>query len=366
VKTKIPLSYNPLPAQAIADKAQAYENQHHSQLVLDFETELKKESGVAYALAVNSGTAAIHLALKAVGVKAGDYVLVSTFTYVATISPITYLGAIPVFIDSETHTWNLDPQLVEDALKHFAAKGKLPAALLVVHTYGMPAKLDALLALASQYGVPLVEDAAECIGAFYNGKPLGSLGEVGILSFNQNKIVTTFGGGAVLTNNKTVYGLALHWAAHARVSHDYYHHEEVGFNYKMGSLNACAGLVSLANLQKVVNQRKAIFYQYTQVFKGNDAITWQHEYPTALSNRWLSSFVFPPQQAQRLRHLAAQQDIETRPLWKPMHLQPAFKGFAAFTTGVSETLFNNGLCLPSGKITEKQHQRIVKVIEQLP
>jgi dTDP-4-amino-4,6-dideoxygalactose transaminase len=316
-------------------------------------------------VAVNSGTAAIHLALKAVGVKAGDFVLVSTFTYVATINPIIYLGAVPVFIDSELQTWNIDPQLIEDALKHFAAKGKLPAAILVVHTYGMPANMDAVLNLARQYGVPLVEDAAECIGSSYNNKPLGSLAEVGVLSFNQNKIVTTFGGGAVLTNNKSIYNQALHWASHARVAYEYYHHEEVGYNYKMGSLNACAGLVSLRDLQTAVNQRRAVFEQYAEFLKEDSTITWQHEHPPAYSNRWLSCFVFPPQQAQRLQQLASKQQIETRPLWKPMHLQPAFAGARAFLSGVAENLFKNGLCLPSGQMSEAQHERIFQVLHQL-
>lgn len=364
MNSKIPLSYNPIDSKAIAAKAREYEDGHHSQLVRDFETELEKTMGVAYAVAVNSGTAAIHLALKAVGVKAGDFVLVSTFTYVATINPIIYLGAIPVFIDSEEQTWNLDPQLVDDALKHFAAQGKLPSAILVVHTYGMPANMDALLTLSAQYGVPLVEDAAECIGSSYNGKPLGSLAEVGILSFNQNKIVTTFGGGALLTNNTPIYNQALHWASHARVAHEYYHHEEVGYNYKMGPLNACAGLVSLANLQPAVDQRRAIFDQYTQLLKKDSAITWQHEYPAAYSNRWLSCFVFPPQQAQRLQLLASKRDIETRPLWKPMHLQPAFAGARAFLSSVAENLFKNGLCLPSGQLNEVQHERIFTLLLQ--
>lgn len=366
MNSKIPLSYNPIDSNAIAAKARAYENEHHSQLVRDFEIELEKKTGVGYAVAVNSGTAAIHLALKAVGVKAGDFVLVSTFTYVATINPIIYLGAVPVFIDSEEQTWNLDPQLVEDALKHFAAEGKLPAAILVVHTYGMPANMGALLALAGQYGVPLVEDAAECIGSSYNGKPLGGLAEVGILSFNQNKIVTTFGGGAVLTNNKSIYNQSLHWASHARVAHEYYHHEEVGYNYKMGSLNACAGLVSLADLEASVNQRRAIFDLYVEFLKKDNTITWQHEHPAAYSNRWLSCFVFPPQQAQRIHLLASKREIETRPLWKPMHLQPAFTGARAYLSGVSENLFNNGLCLPSGQLSEAQLERIFQVLHQLP
>lgn len=366
MNSKIPLSYNPIDSKAIAVKASEYANEHHGQMVRDFESELEKKTGVAHAVAVNSGTAAIHLALKAVGVKTGDFVLVSTFTYVATINPIIYLGAVPVFIDSELQTWNLDPQLIEDALKHFAAKGKLPAAILVVHTYGMPANMDALLNLARQYGVPLVEDAAECIGSSYNNKPLGSLAEVGILSFNQNKIVTTFGGGAVLTNHKSIYSQALHWASHARVAYEYYHHEEVGYNYKMGSLNACAGLVSLQDLQTAVNQRRATFDQYLEFFENNNTVAWQHEHPAAYSNRWLSCFAFPPQQAQRIQLLASNQEIETRPLWKPMHLQPAFAGTRAFLSGVSENLFSNGLCLPSGQLSEAQRDRIFQVLHQLP
>lgn len=343
----IPLSYNPIEIDALAQTLKKYEGVHHAQIITDFEAEIRQLTGVRYVVALNSGTSAIHLALRAVGVEQGDEVLVSTFTFIATVNPIIYLGATPIFVDSEAKTWNMDPAILEQALEASKKKGKMPKAILVVHTYGMPAQMDSILEIAKHYQVPVVEDAAEAIGATFYGKHLGTLADVGVLSFNHNKIATAYGGGAILTDNKLFFDKVTLWAAQAGVSYAAYTYEELGYNYKMSPLNAAAGLVSMATLQQNLLKRRAVFDFYKAELAAFPFVSYQHELENTHGNYWLSCFCIGEKAFSLLKALA-DQNIEARPVWKPMHQQPAFANSACFVNATSEKLFNFCLCLPSG------------------
>ncbi|HLZ17077.1 MAG TPA: aminotransferase class I/II-fold pyridoxal phosphate-dependent enzyme, partial [Cyclobacteriaceae bacterium] len=240
--TAIPLSYNPIPTEALLSVLNAYSNRNHNDLVTDFEKRICSITGAQYAIALNSGTAAIHLGLKALEVEADDLVMVSTFTYVASVNPIRYLGAIPFFIDSGSDDWNMDPPLLAEGIEQCIRAGKKPKAILVVHTYGMPAKMKEIRLIAGRYQIPVLEDAAEAMGSTYDGKHAGTLTEIGIFSFNNNKLLTTYGGGALLTNSRTVAANINLWAGQSRDNLPFYEHREIGFNYKMSPLSAAAGL----------------------------------------------------------------------------------------------------------------------------
>lgn len=344
---RIPLSYNPIDIDILAQTLRKYEGVHHSQIITDFETEIRQLTGARYVVALNSGTSAIHLALRAVGVGQGDDVLVSTFTFIATVNPIIYLGATPIFIDSEAKTWNMDPALLEQALEASRKKGKMPKAILVVHTYGMPAQMNTILEIAKHYEVSVVEDAAEAIGATYYSKHLGTLADVGVLSFNHNKIATAYGGGAILTDNELFFEKATLWAAQAGVSYAPYTYEELGYNYKMSPLNAAAGLVSMAKLQQNLLKRRAIFDFYKTELATFPSVSYQQELENMRCSYWLSCFCVGEKAFSILKAMA-DQNIEARPVWKPMHRQPAFGSSARFVNATSEKLFNSCLCLPSG------------------
>jgi len=362
---RIPLSYNPIDVNALAGTLKKYEGVHHAQIIADFEAEIRQLTGARYVVALNSGTSAIHLALRAVGVGQGDEVLVSTFTFIATVNPIIYLGATPIFIDSEAITWNMDPALLEQALEASRKKGKMPKAILVVHTYGMPAQMDNILGIAKHYQVPVVEDAAEAIGATLHGKQVGTLADIGVLSFNHNKIATAYGGGAILTDNKLFFDKVTLWAAQAGVSYAPYTYEELGYNYKMSPLNAAAGLVSMANLQQNLLKRRAIFDFYTAELAAFSSVSSQRELQNMRGNYWLSCFCIGEKAFSILKALAGQ-FIEARPVWKPMHLQPAFANSPCFVNATSEKLFNSGLCLPSGhQLSPVTLEKVVKSLKIL-
>jgi dTDP-4-amino-4,6-dideoxygalactose transaminase len=343
----ISLSYNPIDIEALAQTLKKYEGVHHAQIITDFETEIRQLTGARYVVALNSGTSAIHLALRAVGVGQGDEVLVSTFTFIATVNPIIYLGATPIFIDSEAETWNMDPVLLEQGLETSKKRGKMPKAILAVHTYGMPAQMVSILEIARRYEVPVIEDAAEAIGASFGAKHLGTLGDVGALSFNHNKLATCYGGGAILTNNKLFFDKVTLWAAQAGVSYAPYTYEELGYNYKMSPLNAAAGLVSVAKLPQNLLKRRVIFDFYKLQLAQFSSVSYQMELEEMSSNYWLSCFCVGDKASAIMKQLR-DQNIETRPVWKPMHLQPAFAKGLSFVNGTSEKLFNSGICLPSG------------------
>ena len=334
----------------------------------DLENYLETDCKVA---ALASGTAALHLALIKCGVTAGDEVICQSFTFAASANPIMYQGATPVFVDSEVDTWNMCPIALEEALADRKRLGKTVKAIIVVHLYGMPAKMDKILAVANAYNVPVIEDAAEALGSSYKGQKCGTLGFFGVLSFNGNKIITTSGGGALVCADKIVKNQIIHLATQARDEAPHYEHTQVGFNYRMSNITAGIGRGQMEVLADRVAARRRMNTFYGQQFAAVTGITLQQEPSTDfLSNYWLSAIVIDSVKAgidaEGLRSAFAARNIEVRPLWKPMHLQPVFQQYPYYGTHVAESLFNNGLCLPSGSnLTDGEKQRIVEVIESV-
>jgi dTDP-4-amino-4,6-dideoxygalactose transaminase len=348
VEIKIPLSYNEIDGESLQKILQQYQGVPHQKIVDDFEMELTKHLGEGHhVVSLNSGTSALHLALLALGVSSGDLVVVPTFTYVGSVNPIYYIGARPVFIDSEMDTWNIDPALLEECLRDFSSKSQLPKAVIVVHTYGMPAKMNELKEVCKHYQVPIVEDAAEALGASYFGKPAGTLGDIGVLSFNSNKTITTFGGGAVVTHSAQLAEKIKFWASQAREPKPYYAHHEVGFNYRLSPLNAAYGLSQLPHLTAKVLERRKIYEQYRFQLEPH-GFGFLKEPEGHFSSQWLSTVLLkyplnPLEMQAKFQNLG----IETRPFWNPMHCQPAFVNEKALLNGIATGLFERGLCLPS-------------------
>ena len=333
--------------------------------VFQFEEVLESYlSDKKHVVALNSGTSAIHLALILAGVSNDDEVLCQSFTFVASANPIVYLGAKPVFIDSETDTWNLCPILLEKAILARIAKGIKPKAIIFVHLYGMPAKIEEITLVAKKYNIILIEDAAEALGSEYKGKKCGTFGDFGIISFNENKVVTTFGGGALICKNEEDKIRAIYLARQAKEKYNYYQHSEIGYNYRMDKISASVGLYRFKNIKQYILSRRKVHLFYINLFdsiKGVDVFNNFNE--NCFSNHWLSCILIDEKYLGFSRDdLIAQLDkdtIESRPLWKPMHLQPVFKECDYFGASVSENLFNNGLCLPSGaNLTENDLERI--------
>ncbi len=336
-----------------------------------FEHELCAYVGTGHAAAVSSGTAAIHLALIMLGVSAGDVVLCQSFTFAASANPIVYQNATPVFIDSETDTWNLCPEALEKALKYYTQLGKKPKAVIGVHLYGMPAKLGEITALCDRYEVPFVEDAAEALGSTYSGQKAGSFGRMSVLSFNGNKIITTSGGGALLSANEDFIKKAKFLATQARDEAPHYQHSEIGYNYRMSNVSAGIGRGQLEVIDERVGQRRANFDFYKKELCDLPGLTFQPESEGSFSNRWLTCLTIDPLQSggitrERIRLGLAKKNIESRPLWKPMHLQPVFKDAPYFGGKVAKNLFEMGLCLPSGSNLETADlQRVTSEIKTL-
>ncbi len=320
--------------------------------------------------ALSSGTAGLHLGLVLLGVKAGDEVICQSMTFSATANPITYVGAVPVFVDSEADTWNMSPQLLEAAIKDRIEKGKKPKAIIPVHLYGMPAKMDELIAIAQLYDIPVLEDAAEALGSSIRGKKCGTFGDIGVLSFNGNKIITTSGGGALVSKSATVANDARFLATQARDAAPHYQHSQIGYNYRMSNLCAGVGRGQMEVLAKRVEQRRSVYVQYEQYFGDKKGITLLQEPAGYFSNRWLSTILIDHTVAgvsrEELSVALEQENIESRPLWKPMHMQPVFDGCAFYGDGTAERLFADGLCLPSGSnLTEADMARILAAIEKV-
>lgn len=340
-----------------------------------FEKGLELETKTKHAAALSSGTSAIHLALILLGVKAGDTVFCQSITFSASANPIAYQGAIPVFIDSEIDTWNMDPALLNAALKEAKQNGKLPKAIIPVHLYGMPAKMDEIISIANEYGVPVIEDAAEALGSSIDNKPCGSFGEFGVLSFNGNKIITTSGGGALLSENADMIEKARFLATQARDAAPHYQHSHIGYNYRMSNVLAGIGRGQLEVLKDRVATRRNNFERYKQYFsKHNNAgfnIQFQEEPTGYYSNRWLTCILIDPAinkglTREEIRLAMDEENIETRPLWKPMHQQPIFATSKNYLNGVSDKLFENGLCLPSGSnLTEEEFERIFECLDKI-
>lgn len=380
-----------------------------------FESELCEAVGAKHVAALSSGTAAIHLSLILLGVKPGDYVIGSSFTFSATVNPIAYLGATPVLVDSEADTWNMDPVLLKEAIRglsdhpvrHLAdtppnlggenkhsirrsadtppaswrassslggemvfPKPVLPKAIIVAHLYGMPAKMREIMAVADKYGIPVIEDAAEALGSEYMGERTGCTGKFGILSFNGNKIITTSGGGALICGDEALINRARFLATQARDPAPHYQHSTIGYNYRMSNVVAGVGRGQLEVLDLRVRQHREFNAWYRELLKDVPGVSFQSE-PSGdyHSNFWLTCIVIDPEKAgtdrEKVRLALEDELIEARPLWKPMHLQPVFADSPAFVNGTSESLFNNGLCLPSGSnITDEDRKRIAEVLRR--
>lgn len=335
-----------------------------------FESELAAVCGVDDAAALSGGTAALHLALLLAGVGPGDEVLCPTLTFVASANPIRYVGASPVFVDCSPTTWTLDPDLLEDDLDRRAKVGRLPAAVISVDLYGQCADYERIEKACNGYGIPLIEDAAEALGSTAFGEPAGSFGSWGVLSFNGNKIITTSGGGALLSDDAGSIGRARFLASQAREPAAHYEHVEVGYNYRLSNVLAAIGRGQLRSLHAKVKARRHIFGQYVDQLGDLPGLDFMPEAPYGSSNRWLSTLTVAPEAfgatREDVRTALERENIESRPLWKPMHLQPLYYESPCLGGEVAADLFNRGLCLPSGSaLTPEQVSRIVEIIVDL-
>jgi dTDP-4-amino-4,6-dideoxygalactose transaminase len=335
-----------------------------------FEVEICRRAGVRYAAAVASGTSAIHLALINLGIQRGDEVLCSTFTFAGSVYPIVYCGGTPVFIDSNRETWNLYPELLDEELASCSYHGKRPKAIIVVDLYGQCADYEQILGIAAKYDVQVIEDAAEALGATYGSRPAGSMGAMGILSFNGNKIITTSGGGMLLSDNKDYIEKAKFLSMQARDPGPYYQHSKVGYNYRLSNLLAAVGRAQLENLDKKVTKKRAINSFYRDMLQDLPGIHFMPEASYGRSNCWLTCMTIDPEMFgatnEDVRYALEAENIESRPTWKPMHLQPVFSGCRIRRGGVSDEIFARGLCLPSGTaLTEDDLRRIVDVIRSI-
>lgn len=336
-----------------------------------FEKELSTYCKTTDCAVLSSGTAAIHLALIMLGVQRGDEVICSSFTFSASCNPIVYQGAQPVFVDSETETWNMDPALLRKAIEDRIQKtGNKPKAVILVHLYGMPAKIEEILAVCNEYEIPLIEDAAEALGARYNNRQTGTFGLMGIFSFNGNKIITTSGGGALVSREAAFLERARFLATQARDQAPHYQHSAIGYNYRLSNVAAGIGRGQLMVLDEWVRRRRENFAYYQRELGRIDGITFTTEPENCYANRWLTTILIDPDECgvtrEDVRIALDKKNIETRPLWKPMHCQPVFADAPAYTNGVSEHLFERGLCLPSGSnLRSEDLERVCEAIAGL-
>ncbi|EMG30191.1 UDP-N-acetylbacillosamine transaminase [Campylobacter showae] len=323
-----------------------------------FEASVSSYAGAPDALALNSGTSAIHLALRVLGIGAGDVVLASTFTFMASVSPILYQGATPVFVDSD-ESWNLSPELLKKAI---ANSPKKPKALVVTHLYGQAAKMKEICEICEQENIAVVEDAAEALGGFYNGKALGTFGRLGAYSFNGNKIITTSGGG-MLVGERDLVEKARFYSTQAREPFLHYEHKDYGYNYRLSNVLGAIGTAQMEVLEQRVIKKREIFEKYQKELL---ELEFMPEIANSRGNRWLTTALFKEKGAHlRVIDALAKENIESRPLWKPMHMQPVFEGALAFTDGTSEEMFARGICLPSGTATgDEEFARVVKIVKE--
>lgn len=334
----------------------------------DLENFLGNETHVA---AVSTGTAALHLALAMLGVSKDDFVICQSLTFAASANPIIYLGGIPVFVDSESDTWNLCPNAVEDAIKYCLSKGKKPKAIITVCLYGMPYKVNEIKSISEKYDIPIIEDSAEALGSTYNNQKCGTFGDISVLSFNGNKIITTSGGGALVLKEKIYKQKAVFLSTQAKDDAPHYQHSILGYNYRMSNICAGIGRGQMEVLEERVEQRRSNHQFYKNIFKEIEGIEIFTE-PSEIykSNHWLNAIVINPEKTygidrEKLRLAFSKENIESRPLWKPMNLQPLFKDAKHFGSNIAENLFENGLCLPSGSsLTDDDRERIFSVIKK--
>lgn len=334
-----------------------------------FERELAERVGARAAAAVSSGTAAVHLGLRLLGVGTEDTVAVSTLTFIGSVNPVVYQGATPVFIDSERTSWNMDPALLAQYLEDKAETGDLPAAVVVVHVYGQTADMDPIMQVCQSYEVPVVEDAAEALGARYRGQEAGTIGEIGVYSFNGNKIITTSGGGMLVSDKTELIEEARRLAAQAREPGAFYHHDTVGYNYRLSNLLAAVGRGQLRVLDDRVAALRRNFQRYHEALSDLSGLSFMPEAEWGRANRWLTTVTFDPGEfgcgPMEVREALEEVNAESRPLWKPMHLQPPFRQCEVVGGGVAEDLFECGLCLPSGSSMSRDDlERVINVVRE--
>jgi len=334
-----------------------------------FENQLEKYFGANVAL-VNSGTSAIHLSLIISNVGPGDEVIVPSLNFAGCVNPVIYQQATPLFVDSETETFNMDPALVEELIENRIKAGKKPKAIIAVDIFGIPCKITDIAAIASKYDIQLIEDAADAIGSTVNGKPSGSFGKMGIMSFNGNKVITTSGGGALISQDESIIDRAKYLSNQAREIKPYYVHREVGYNYMMSNILAGIGRGQLAALENHITRRREIFDIYKKELRNIECLEFKDDIEGAHSNRWLSVVIIHPNKKQvgrdDLYYQLEKNEIESRPVWNPMHLQPAFSKYPYFGGDTAENIFKNGLCLPSGSImTDNELQFVIDKIKEL-
>ena len=340
-----------------------------------FEADLQEYNKVTHAAALSSGTAAIHIALRLLDIQPGDYVLCQSFTFCGSANPILYMGAKPVFIDSEPETWNMSPAHLQKAIEDLYSQGFRPKACIPVHLYGTPAKIQEIARICGNFGIPIIEDAAESLGATLNGQHTGTFGQLGVYSFNGNKIITTSGGGALVSNEKALIDKARFLATQARDPAPHYQHTELGYNYRLSNVLAGIGRGQMKVLDERIAQRRAIFQRYKDYFASWQSKGYHIHFPAepagTFCNRWLTTILVDPQQnkgltREKLRLSLAEDQIEARPLWKPMHLQPVFQSAPFYGDSTAAQLFDTGLCLPSGtNMTEADWGRIYASLDRL-
>ena len=369
----IPLS---TPVFQESEKSHLLEAIHQKQIATSgefiekFESVIKERFSDFHTAVLNSGTSAIHLALKLLGVGNGDEVMCQSLTFCATANPVIYLGATPVFVDSESETWNICPESLERGIRDRIAKGKKPKAIIPVDLFGMPAKYNEILGISEKYEIPVIEDSAEAMGSTYQGRPCGTWGDFGIFSFNGNKIITTGGGGALLSANSALIDKARYLAVQARENYKYYVHKEVGFNYRMNNVSAAIGLAQISKLDEKISLRRKVYENYYHLLSEVPGISFLDEPEGCFSNRWLSAILIDEKvfgyTNEDVRIALLNNKIESRYLWKPLHTQPSFEGCPFYEGGYSEKLFSQGLCLPSSEdLTLDDQVRIVEIIKNL-
>ncbi len=339
--------------------AQVFESNYIAPLgpmVERFEHSIREFTDTPNALALSSATAALHLALRVLGIGSGDIVLASSFTFIGSIAPILYQNATPMFIDSDTKSWNLDPTLLEEAIHKAPQK---PKALILTHLYGQSADLEKIIEICTAHEIALIEDAAESLGATYHGKQTGTFGIFGVYSFNGNKILTTSGGGMLVSHHKELIDKARFYSTQARDDAPHYEHTDYGYNYRMSNILAAIGVAQMEVLEERIAKRRQIFEWYREALRDVSEITFMPELKNSQGNRWLTTLIFEHTDPNRIRLALEEYNIESRPLWKPMHLQPLFNGALSVYNGTSQSLFEKGLCLPSG--TQMRQEDVLRV-----
>ncbi|MEB2780702.1 aminotransferase class I/II-fold pyridoxal phosphate-dependent enzyme [Algoriphagus sp. C2-6-M1] len=366
----IPLSFPVFKGNENFYTQQAISSGHiatSGQFINRFESKLSKRLRTHEAVVLNSGTSALHLAMVLLGIGPGDEVICQSFTFCASANPVVYLGANPIFVDSEKETWNISPEILEDTILSRISKGKKPKAIVIVHLFGMPAKLKEILEIATKYNIPVLEDAAEAIGSKYQGMACGTFGQIGVYSFNGNKIMSAGGGGALIANDTAIIQRAKLLSTQAREDLPFYHHLEIGYNYKMNNLSAAVGLAQLEQLDSYIKSRRLVNQRYRALLKDFPGIEFQTESSDSTSNYWLTAILVDYRKTgfsnKQLKTALMKKGIESRYLWKPLHTQPVFNMTPYYGGSLAERLFESGLCLPSSvDLTLHDQEMIVDVI----